>query len=40
MTNTEAFYRQTQKQSCTLHPAGDHTRISPCPTLLASQRLF
>ena len=30
MANTEstkAFYSQIQKQSCTLHPAGDHTHL-------------
>ena len=30
MANTEstkAFYSQTHKQSCTLHPAGDHTHL-------------
>ena len=25
--STKAFYNQTQKQSCTLHPAGDHTHL-------------
>ena len=25
--STKAFYSQTQKQSCTLHPAGDLTHL-------------
>ena len=25
--STKAFNSQTQKQSCTLHPAGDHTHL-------------